>query len=143
MKIQLTTQFLARPPTEADPSKTPIIINITFPVNNSDPARITIIKPTGNTAPNTNFSKPKGAPALIIPALVTIANKPPNAIYAPAKKESNTTLIILAESFAPAVFDIAFAVSTGLLNELILSTSYSLYKLIFIILKESTYRDVF
>lgn len=68
------------------PSKTPRVMNITFPVNNSDPARTTIINPTGNTAPNTNFSKPIGAPAFNIPALATTANKPPNAIYAPAKR---------------------------------------------------------
>ena len=69
-------------------------MNITLPVNSSDPASTTIIKPTGNTAPNTNFSKPIGAPALSIPALATTANKPPNAIYAPAKKESNITFTI-------------------------------------------------
>ena len=84
-----------------------------------------MINPTGNTAPNTNFSKPIGAPAFNIPALATTANKPPNAIYAPAKKESNITLTIFAEFFAPAVAEIAFAVSTGLLkDELILSTSF-------------------
>ena len=43
---------------------------------------------------------------------------------APAKKESNITFTIFAEFFAPAVPEIAFAVSTGLLkDELILSTS--------------------
>ena len=81
-----------------------------------------MIKPTGNTAPNINFANPAGS---LKPALATIANKPPNAIYAPAKKESNITLVILAEFFAPAVAAIAFAVSTGLLkDELILTTSF-------------------
>ena len=117
LKIQLITQFLARPPTDAEPSKTPRVINITFPVKSSDPARTTIINPTGNTAPNTNFSKPSGAPAFNMPALATTANKPPNAIYDHAKKESNITLSIFAEFFAPAVAEIAFAVSTGLLKD--------------------------
>jgi hypothetical protein len=71
-----------------------------------------------------------------MPALATTANKPPNAIYAPAKKESNITFTIFAEFFAPAVPAIAFAVSTGLLkDELILSTSLSLfYKFIIILM---------
>ena len=55
------TQFLARPPTEAVPSNTPMVMNITLPVNNSEPASTTIIKPTGNTAPNTNLDKPIGS----------------------------------------------------------------------------------
>ena len=49
-------------------------------MNNSDPAITTIIKPTGNTAPNTNFSNPTGAPAANIPALAISASNPPNAI---------------------------------------------------------------
>ena len=106
---QLNTQFLARPPTEAVPSNTPMVMNITLPVNNSEPASTTIIKPTGNTAPNTNLDKPIGSPAATIPALATSANKPPNAMYAPAKKESKITLTIFAEFFAPAVAEIALS----------------------------------
>ena len=35
------------------------------------------IRPTGNTAPKTNFERPRGA---AIPVFATIANKPPNAM---------------------------------------------------------------
>ena len=92
---------------------------ITFPVNNSDPASTTSIKPTGNTAPNTNLDNPRGQPAASIPAFATSANNPPNAIYAPAKKDNNITLRTFAELFVPPIEDTVFAVSTGLLKELI------------------------
>ena len=52
-----------------------------------------------------------------MPALATSANKPPNAIYAPAKNDNKIKLVIFEEFFTPAVAEIAFAVSTGLLKD--------------------------
>ncbi len=116
MKTQLKIQFLQRPPTDAFPSRTPITIYITFPVNNSEPASTTSIKPTGNTAPNTNLDNPRGHPAANIPEFATSANNPPNAIYAPAKNESKITFRTFAELFVPPIEETVFAVSTGLLK---------------------------
>ncbi len=80
LKTQLPAQFLHKSPMLDFPSKTPAVIYITLPVNNSDPQITTIIKPTGNTAPNTNLQIPGGKPAAAIPALHISANIPPNAM---------------------------------------------------------------
>ena len=57
LKIQLKIQFFVIPLPDELSSRTHDVINITFPVNSSEPARTTI-NSTGNTALNTNFSKP-------------------------------------------------------------------------------------
>ena len=98
------------------PSKRPIVINITSPVNNSDPQITTKIKPTGNTAPNINLEIPIGTPAATTPVFATSASKPPNAIYAPARKPKIARFKIGISPFAVAAEATAFAVSAGLLK---------------------------
>lgn len=68
LKTQLPIQFLHNPPMLDFPSKHQQSCTRRYQ-NNSDPQITTMIKPTGNTAPNTNLQRPGGKPAAAIPAL--------------------------------------------------------------------------
>ncbi len=110
-----------------------------LPVNSSEPAITTSINPTGNTAPKSNFTIPGGAPAAARPPVTTSAKRPPNAIYAPAKKLKINKLLNGDFSFNAAIPTQALAVSAGDLKD----DAITFDLLLFIFMAMNTHETIF
>ena len=88
-----------------------------LPVSSSEPAITTRIRPSENTAPaNSVGSVPHVSSG--IPEVTVIASRPPNAMYAPARKLATSALSHDSFAFVAPVLMPAWVISFGSLNDI-------------------------
>src|SRR5687767_11148085 len=80
-----------------------------LPVNSSDPATTTRMRPRVNTPPVASVIRPPHV-AGSRPAETVMANRPPNAMYAPARKPATSCL-----SQGRCAFSMPFSVATSVI----------------------------